>query len=134
MTSNLDAWMLTQIIDQPEVYDAMLLSGDGLVKAFSEGLDRNAADTLAAALTGVQSTSNATAAFARSAKDSWQQSLIVFDNGYVITLRAHQDSYLAVATSLAADIEQITFRMQEVVDQLGREMNSEPRQEIGSGT
>jgi predicted regulator of Ras-like GTPase activity (Roadblock/LC7/MglB family) len=133
MTSqNRDAWMLKQITDQPEVYDAILLSSDGLARAYSDGLDQDRADTIAAALTGVQSTSNATATFCRASPNSWQQSLVEFDGGYVITIRAHDETFLSVGTSGAADVGQIAYRMHEVVDQLGREMVTEPRHDAGS--
>ncbi|MDB1086584.1 roadblock/LC7 domain-containing protein [Streptomyces sp. ACA25] len=132
MTENRDAWMLKQVLDQPEVYDAILVSADGLVKAFSSGLGQDQADRIAAALSGVQSTSSATAMFCRAPDDSWQQSLVEFTGGFVITIRAGDQSFLSVATSGAVDIEQVTFRMHEVVAQLGREMASEPRHDLGS--
>lgn len=134
MPENRDAWMLNQVLDQPEVYDAILVSADGLPRAFSPGLDQDKADRVAAALAGVQSTSSATAMFCRAPDDSWQQSLVQFGPGFVITIRASEGTFLSVAASGAADIEQITFRMHEVVGQLGREMASEPRQDIGHRT
>ncbi|MGP3950934.1 roadblock/LC7 domain-containing protein [Streptomyces sp. 7N604] len=134
MTQNRDAWMLQQVLDQPEVYDAILVTADGLVRAFSEGLDQDRADRVAAALAGVQSTSSATAEFCRAPADSWQQSLQQFKGGFVVTIRAHDSTYLSVATSGAADVGQVAYRMHEVVDQLGREMGSEPRQDVGSPT
>ncbi|HEY9326769.1 MAG TPA: roadblock/LC7 domain-containing protein [Streptomyces sp.] len=132
MTQNRDAWMLNQVIDQPEVYDAILVAADGLVMAFSPGLDRDQADRIAAALSGVQATSSATAMFCRAPADSWRQSLVEFDGGFVITIHAGDSTYLSVATSGAADVGQVAYRMHEVVDQLGREMGSAPRQDVGS--
>ncbi len=132
MTDNRDAWMLGRVLDQPGVLNALLVSADGLVRAYSPGLGRDDAETLAAALAGVQSTSRATAAFCRAADDSWQQSLVQFDGGFVLTVRAGEGTYLSVATAADADVEQVTFRMHEVVGQLGGELSSPPRQDAGS--
>lgn len=132
MTDNRDAWMLRQVLDQPGVLDALLVSADGLARAYSPGLERDGAETIAAALAGVQSTSSATAAFCRAGEDSWQQSLVQFEGGFVLTIRAGEGMYLSVATTADADIEQITFRMHEVVAQMGRELVSPPRQDVGS--
>ncbi|MFG2137278.1 roadblock/LC7 domain-containing protein [Streptomyces sp. NPDC048650] len=133
-THNRDAWMLRQVLDQPEVYDAILVTADGLVKAFSEGLNEDRADSIAAALAGVQSTSSATAMFCRAPADSWQQSLVQFAGGYVVTIRAAEGTFLSVAASGAADVGQVAYRMHEVVDQLGREMGSRARLDVGSPT
>lgn len=132
MTQNRDAWMLRQVLDQPEVYDAILVTADGLVKAFSPGLTQDLADNIAAALAGVQATSSATAKFCRAPGGSWRQSLVEFDGGFVVTIRAHDSTFLSVATSGAADIGHVAYRMHEVVAQLGREMGSELRQDLGS--
>ncbi|MCM2431024.1 roadblock/LC7 domain-containing protein [Streptomyces sp. RKAG337] len=128
------AWMLNQILDQPEVHDAMLVSEDGLLRACSEGMNEAAADRVAAALSGVRSTSGATAEFCRSRPDSWQQSLMEFGDGYVIMISAADGTYLAVATSRDADIAVVATTMYTVVGQLGQEMVSAPRQEDGSST
>jgi predicted regulator of Ras-like GTPase activity (Roadblock/LC7/MglB family) len=131
MTENRDAWMLRRVLDQPGVLDALLVSADGLLRAHSPGLGRDDAETLAAALAGVQATSRATAPFCRAGEDSWQQSLVQFGEGFVLTARAGEGMFMAVATTGDADIEQITFRMHEVVGQLGRELTSPPRQDVG---
>ncbi|WP_101256509.1 roadblock/LC7 domain-containing protein [Streptomyces barkulensis] len=128
------AWMLGQIMDQPEVHDALLVSGDGLVRACTPGLDRDTAEQTAAALAGVQATSSASARLCRSAPDSWEQSLTQFRDGYVITIRAGDGSFLAVGTSGAADVEAVGFRMHQLVAQLGGQMTSEPRHDSGGPT
>ena len=132
MTDNRDAWMLRQLLDQPGVLDALLVSADGLVRAYSPGLDRDDAETLAAAIAGAQAAGRATAAFCRSGEDAWQQSLVQFGGGFVLTVRAAEGMYLSVATSTEADVEQVAFRMHEVVGRLGRELGSPPRQDAGS--
>ncbi|MFD7898985.1 roadblock/LC7 domain-containing protein [Streptomyces sp. NPDC059743] len=128
------AWMLNQILAQPEVYDALLVSGDGLLRACSEGMNRAMAERVAAALSGVKATSTATAEFCRSSTGSWRQSLMEFDGGYVIMIGAADGTYLAAATSSNVDIAVVVMTMHTVVGQLGREMVSTPRQEDGSPT
>ncbi|EST38415.1 hypothetical protein N566_07590 [Streptomycetaceae bacterium MP113-05] len=132
MTDNRDAWMLRQVLDQPGVLDAILVSADGLLRAFSPGLDRDEAETVAAALAGVQATSRATAVFCRAGEDSWEQSLVQFGGGFVLTIRAAEGMFLSVATEGDADIEQVAYRMHEVVGQMGRELTGPPRQSAGS--
>lgn len=129
MTDNRDAWMLRQLLDQPGVLDAILASADGLVRAYSPGLGRDDAETVAAALAGVQAAGRATAAFCRAGEDSWQQSLVQFDGGFVLTVRAGEGMNLSVATSAEADVEHVAFRMHEVVGQMGRELVVLPRQD-----
>jgi predicted regulator of Ras-like GTPase activity (Roadblock/LC7/MglB family) len=128
------AWMLSQLMDQPEVHDALLVSGDGLVRACTPNLDRDTAEQMAAALAGVQATSSASARLCRSEPESWEQSLTQFRDGYVITIRAGDGSFLTVGTSDAADVEAIGFRMHQLVAQLGGQMASEPRHDPGSPT
>lgn len=128
------AWMLNEILKQPEVYDAILVSSDGLLRACSEGMNQAASERVAAALSGVKSTGSATAEFCRSDPNSWSQSLTEFGNGYVVMISAADGTYLAVATSRSADIAVVTTTMYTVVGQLGREMVSTPRQDNGSST
>ncbi|THA23632.1 roadblock/LC7 domain-containing protein [Streptomyces sp. RKND-216] len=132
MTDNRDAWMLRQVLDQPGVLDAILVSADGLLRAFSPGLDRDDAETVAAALAGVQATSRATARFCRAKEDSWEQSLVQFGGGFVLTVRAGEGMFMSVATGADADIEAVAYRMHQVVGQMGRELVSPPRQSVGS--
>lgn len=132
MTVPPQRWMMQQVMDQPEVLDAVLVSEDGLLAASSPELPKDDAETYAAGVSGVMSTSKALAAFCRADLAYVKQYLVEFDNGFIITIGAGGGAYLAVATSKDADVGQVAYRMNEVVDRLGREMGSEPRQDVGS--
>ncbi|MCG5217503.1 roadblock/LC7 domain-containing protein [Streptosporangium sp. KLBMP 9127] len=125
-------WMLDEVVNTPHVRHAILLTADGLLQAHSAGINRDQADTYAAALSGLQNLSRATAEFCADEPNTpWRQTLVEFADGYVLTIAAGLGSYLAVSFTGAADLEVVTYRMHKLVDRLGKEMTSPPRQGAG---
>jgi predicted regulator of Ras-like GTPase activity (Roadblock/LC7/MglB family) len=126
--TNTPAWMLNDLVALPGVRHAIVLSADGLVDVHSAGITRDAADTFAAAVAGLQSLSRSTAPFCADSPDAaWRQTLVEFDGGYLIAVAAGMGSYLAVSCTSDADLQMILFRVHHLVDRLGREMTSPPR-------
>lgn len=126
--TNTPAWMLSDLVNLPGVRHAIVLSADGLVDVRSAEITRDAADTFAAAVSGLQSLSRSTAQFcADSPNATWRQTLVEFDSGYLITAAAGSGSYLAVSCTTEADLQVIIFRLHHLVDRLGQEMTSPPR-------
>ncbi|MBB2911592.1 putative regulator of Ras-like GTPase activity (Roadblock/LC7/MglB family) [Streptosporangium becharense] len=125
-------WMLDEVVNVPHVRNAILLTADGLLQAHSAGISRDQADAYAAALSGLQSLSRATAEFCTDdPHTSWRQTLVEFAGGYVLTIAAGEGAYLAVSCTDAADLETVTYRMHKLVDRLGKEMTSPPRHGAG---
>lgn len=122
-------WMLDEVVKMPEARHAILLSADGMLRAHSEGIDRDEAERQAAALSGLQSISRSTAEFCDGADTPWQQTLVEFVGGYVFLIAAGPGAYLAVSATAEVDMEAVTYRMQKLVDRLGKELTSPPRQD-----
>ncbi|GAA2473989.1 roadblock/LC7 domain-containing protein [Streptomyces sp. NPDC059506] len=131
MNSNLN-WMLEDALEVPGALHAILLSADGMLRAHSANIDRDEAERQAAGLSGLQSISRSTAEFCSHAGDPWRQTLIEFDSGYVFVVAAGPGAYLAVSADTTVDMEAVTYRMQKLVDRLGKELTSPPRYGTGS--
>ena len=131
-TNNELGWMLDEVLKVPEARHAILLSADGMLRAYSKDIDRDDAERLAAALSGVQSISRSTAEFCGTPHAPWRQTLIEFADGYVFLVAAGEGAYLAVSTSEDVDMEAVTYRMHKLVDRLGKELTSPARQDSGS--
>jgi predicted regulator of Ras-like GTPase activity (Roadblock/LC7/MglB family) len=125
-------WMLDDVLKVPHARHAILLSADGMLRAHSEGISRDEGERQAAALSGLQSISRSTSEFCGRQDDSWRQTLVEFSHGYVFLVAAGPGAYLAVSAGEDVDMEAVTYRMQKLVDRLGKELTSPPRQGAGS--
>lgn len=123
-------WMLDEVVKMPEARHAILLSADGMLRAYSEGIARDEAERQAAALSGLQSISRSTAEFCEREETPWQQTLVEFAGGYVFLIAAGPGAYLAVSATESVDMEAVSYRMQKLVDRLGKELTSPPRQGV----
>jgi predicted regulator of Ras-like GTPase activity (Roadblock/LC7/MglB family) len=124
-------WMLEDALSVPEARHAILLSADGMLRAHSQGVSRDEAERQAAALSGLQSISRTTSEFCGHPDTPWRQTLIEFADGFVFLVAAGPGAYLAVSASEHVDMEAVTFRMHKLVDRLGKELTSLPRQDPG---
>ncbi|MYT27387.1 roadblock/LC7 domain-containing protein [Streptomyces sp. MspMP-M5] len=126
------SWMLDSALELPEAQHAILVSADGLLMARSKEVGRDHADTVAAAMSGMQSLSRTVADFCNSTgpavRPQWRQTLVEFDHGWVFLISAGEGAYLAVSASPDVDMAEITFRMQQLVSQLGKALTSPPRE------
>lgn len=124
--------MLDSVLEIPEALHAVLVSADGLLMARSKGVDRDKGDTVAAAMSGVQSLSRSIAFFCEESDQEWRQTLFEFDGGWVFLISAGEGAYLAVSAGPNVDMGDITFRMQQLVGQLGKELMTAPRESFGA--
>jgi predicted regulator of Ras-like GTPase activity (Roadblock/LC7/MglB family) len=124
------SWMLDSALEVPEARHAILVSADGLLMARSNEVGRDHADTVAAAMSGMQSLSRTVADFVggEDPRRAWRQTLVEFDHGWVFLISAGEGAYLAVSASPDADLAEITFRMQQLVGQLGKVLTTPPRE------
>lgn len=123
-------WMLDEVVKMPEARHAILLSADGMLRAHSAGIARDEAERQAAALSGLQSISRSTSEFCDRDETPWQQTLVEFVGGYVFLIAAGPGAYLAVSATENVDMEGVSYRMQKLVDRLGKELTSPPRQGV----
>ncbi|MBD0739885.1 roadblock/LC7 domain-containing protein [Streptomyces sp. CBMA29] len=130
MTGRDLSWMLDSALEVPEARHAILVSADGLLMARSNEVGRDHADTVAAAMSGMQSLSRTVSDFVGGddARQEWRQTLVEFDHGWVFLISAGEGAYLAVSASPDADLAEITFRMQQLVGQLGKVLTTPPRE------
>ncbi|GGU99347.1 roadblock/LC7 domain-containing protein [Actinomadura sp. LOL_016] len=124
-------WMLDDALRMPGTRYAILLSADGLLMAHSERIGRDDAERQAAGMAGLQSLARSTAEFCGDAGTTWQQTISEFDDGYVFLVAAGPGAYLAVSAALDVDMETVSFRLQELVQRLGKELTSPPRPDAG---
>ncbi|MFE5162656.1 roadblock/LC7 domain-containing protein [Streptomyces sp. NPDC056697] len=126
-------WILDEhILNLNGTKRALLLSGDGLKTASSQGVDRDMADRMSAAISGMQSLSRGSAEFADCQNSPWQQTMIEYGDGYIFFMAAGEGAYLAVSTTEQADVEAVSYAMEKAIARLGREMGVEPRGTAGA--
>lgn len=122
-------WILDEVVKVPETRYAILLSGDGLLMAHSDRIGVDDADRHAAGLSGLQSLARNCAEFCGSLNTQWRQTVSEFDHGYVLLVGAGPRAYLAISTTEKVDLEVLSFRAQETIQRLGKELTSPSRGE-----
>jgi len=124
-------WMLDDALKMPETRHAILLSADGLLMAHSERISVDDAERHAAGMSGLQSLARNTSEFCGDSQTAWRQTVSEFDDGYVFLVAAGDGAYLAVSATENVDMEAVSFRLQELVQRLGKELSSPPRDGLG---
>ncbi|MGW7522681.1 roadblock/LC7 domain-containing protein [Streptomyces sp. NPDC054783] len=108
------------IADVKGARHAVLLGSDGLPRGATSGMNRDLADTVCAAMTGIHAYSRATSQFAGVREDAeWRQTVIEFQHGWIFLIAAGRSAFLAAAAERDSDIEEFTARLHEVVPRLG---------------
>jgi predicted regulator of Ras-like GTPase activity (Roadblock/LC7/MglB family) len=125
--SNELAWMLDDVLKAQGTRYAVLLSSDGLMLLYSGQIPKDDADRVAAAMSSVQSLSRAMMQFAGAGASMWRQTMMEFDQGFMFLAAAGQGAHLLVSTTRDVDMEDVVFRMQQLVQQLSRELATRPR-------
>ncbi|RSS70311.1 roadblock/LC7 domain-containing protein [Streptomyces sp. WAC06614] len=128
------SWMLDSALEIPGALHAVLVSADGLLMARTKDIGKDSADTVAAAMSGVQSLSRTLGFFIDENPQQWRQTLVEFDGGWVFLISAGEGAYLGVSASPDVDMQDITFRMQQLVGQLGKALTTPPRENAGVGS
>jgi predicted regulator of Ras-like GTPase activity (Roadblock/LC7/MglB family) len=128
------AWMLDSALEIPGALHAVLISADGLLMARTKDFDKDNADRVAAAMSGVQSLSRSLGFFCEGDNQQWRQTLVEFDGGWVFLISAGQGAYLGVSATPDVDMADITFRMQQLVGQLGKALMTPPRENLGASS
>ncbi|MFJ9697817.1 roadblock/LC7 domain-containing protein [Kitasatospora sp. NPDC101183] len=126
------SWMLDSALEIPGALHAVLISADGLLMARTKDFDKDDADRVAAGMSGVQSLSRSLAFFCNGSQHQWRQTLVEFDGGWVFLISAGEGAYLGVSASPDVDMADITFRMQQLVGQLGKALMAPPRENLGA--
>lgn len=125
--SNELGWMLDDMLKAKGTRYSVLLSSDGLMLLYSGEISKDDADRVSAAMSSVQSLSRAMMEFAGPGASTWRQTMMEFDEGFMFLAAAGQGAHLMVSTTRDVDMEDVVFRMQQLVQQLSRELASRPR-------
>jgi len=111
-------WLLVNFVRTTDgVRDAVAVSSDGLLIAMSEGLDRTAADRLAALVSGL-------ASLARSAArnydfDGLKLIMIEMKRGFLLVSMINNGSCVAVLADAQCDVGLIGYEIAVLIDRAG---------------
>jgi len=114
-------WMLDEVTGVRGIRHAVVLSADGLVKAYSADTTKDDAERLAAACAGLKSIGQSLARRFADGGGTSRQVMVEFDGhgGYLFVRGAGDGSHLAVVTEQAIDPALIAQQMQAQVLKLG---------------
>lgn len=129
-TTSVD-WLLDEMVAKADAQHAVLLSADGLVKAYTRGLDQDDAEAMAAVASGVQS-------LARSAGERFgggtvQQTIIEMRHAFLLVTVAGEGACLAVQASTSADVSLVAYEVTMTVNRVDEHLKTLPRSS-GPGT
>ena len=130
MTSPTDLnWLVTQFARSVAgVRQAAVLSADGLLLAMSDGLERTAADQLAAIASGLTSlTRGAARCFDHGAVN---QVMVEMSDAFLFVMSISDGSSLAVVTSATIDVGMVGYEMARLVGRAGQVLTPELRREL----
>lgn len=129
MTMNQD-WMVADITWVEGVRHVVVLSVDGLLKAKSEATDRDVAERLAAACSGLQSLGRSIGKEFGSGGAAVRELMVGFEGGYLFIRAAGEGSRLAVVTGAIVDPGLVAQQMQQQVNKIGeRALSTPPRRD-----
>ncbi|WP_128374771.1 roadblock/LC7 domain-containing protein [Streptomyces cavernae] len=126
------SWVLNDVLQVRGARHAILVSADGLLLAQSSEIERDDAETNAAAMSSMQSLSRAVAPFVGGGKGIWKQTLLEYDGGWIFLIAAGRGAYLAVSAGSDVDMEAMSFRMQQLVGAVGKAMSTPLREKTGT--
>ncbi|MDI2132002.1 roadblock/LC7 domain-containing protein [Yinghuangia seranimata] len=119
-------WLLTDLVRRvPGTRHAVVLSQDGLVMSHSETFDRDSAEQLAAASSGL-------ASLARGIGRSFEggpvrQTLIEMEDAFLFLTAAGRGAHMAVLADQKADVGVVAFEMNTLVKRVGEYLGTTPR-------
>ena len=120
-------WMLDDLSSMPGVHYAVLLATDGLALGYSESVDRDTADQIAASTSGFHSIGVAMAPYTGGETNGLRQVVGEFDDGLLFVKTVGHNALLAVSTTDTVDAEVLTYRMNGLSERLGKELSSPAR-------
>lgn len=119
-------WLLDDLVGRVgSIQHALVLSGDGLARGTSRGLDREAAEHLAAVASGFHSLAKGVGRHFEVG--SVRQTLVELDEAFLFVAAAGSGSCLAVLADAEADVGQIAYEMTLLVKRVGEHLGTAPR-------
>ncbi|MCT2594747.1 roadblock/LC7 domain-containing protein [Streptomyces sp. N2-109] len=126
------SWVLAPLLELPHVAHAAVISGDGFVQGRSPGLEREAAEGVAAMMSALQGAARTTSlAFSGEPDVRLRQTVIESDRGWVFAIPAGENTCLTVFARPDVNMRVVTHQMQVQVATLGEKaMASPPRDDV----
>jgi predicted regulator of Ras-like GTPase activity (Roadblock/LC7/MglB family) len=125
MTSNEDRWMLEELNRKPGVRFCLVFTSDGLKQAHTDAIDKDEADLVAAACSGLLATARAVQD-AAGCQGPLLQNFSQWSDGYLFVRHAGEGTCLAVRTSADVDPSLIAYEMAARIRQIGEPTLSTP--------
>ncbi|MEO3746317.1 roadblock/LC7 domain-containing protein [Plantactinospora sp. B5E13] len=120
------SWLLDDLVERvPPAQQAVVLSADGLLMAASAGLDREAAEHMAAMAAGFQSLAKGASRHFRAG--AVRQTVVEMEDAFLFVTAAGQGACLAVLSGSAADIGVIAYEMAMLVTRVGQNLSAPSR-------
>lgn len=123
------SWMISEVTTVPGVRHVVVFTPDGLLLASSEDMDRDTADRLAAACSGLQSLGHGLGRTYGEDGGAVHQLMLEFQGGFLFVRNA-SGAHLAVVTGPVVDPALVAKQMQAQVLKIGSvNLSSPPRQD-----
>ena len=120
------SWLLDDFVrGTPDVGSAMVVSGDGLVLAASEGIGHELADRLSAAAAGLVSLAGGAAEML--AAEPVRQTIVEMASGYLFISSISTGSSLAVFAGRRCDMGMVGYEMTLLAARVGHALTPAPR-------
>ncbi len=122
-------WLINNFVDQvPKVAHAIVLSSDGLVLAYSDGLARDRADQLSAVACGLASLTQGAAKIFEAGTVT--QTIVEMKRGFLFVMQISDGSVFAVMASPECDMGLVGYQMTLVVERTGDVLTPTLREEL----
>ena len=119
-------WLLDDLVSRVgSIQHALVLSGDGLARGTSRGMDREAGEHLAAVASGFHSLAKGVGRHFEVG--SVRQTLVELDQAFLFVAAAGSGSCLAVLAGSDADVGQVAYEMTLLVKRVGEHLGTAPR-------
>ncbi|MEV3860994.1 roadblock/LC7 domain-containing protein [Streptomyces sp. NPDC050095] len=127
-------WLLESLLERtPGTRHALVLSRDGLKLCWSEHLNLDRADQLAAICSGIQALAQGASVEFGDGTGGVRHSMTEFHGGLLFIVDAGEGAHLAVVASEDADPGVVGHQMTELVEQIGEHLRAEPRTPAAGG-
>lgn len=124
-------WLVARFVEQiPAVRQAVVVSSDGLALAVSGGVDREAAERLAAVSSGMIGLAYGSAG--RFGAGAVSNVIVEMENGWLFVTGIRDGSLMCAVATKDADIGTIGYEMAVFADRAGDVLNPEVREELKS--
>lgn len=112
-------WLVTNFVERvPETAHAVIVSSDGVVLGVSEGLERIAADKLAAIVSGLASLADSGARAFECGRVV--QTAVEMHGGVLVLVSVSNGATLAVLATTVCDLELIAYEMTLLTERAGK--------------